>query len=182
MTGIIIAFPKQANGNNIRNILARNGYPVMAVCTSGSQVLQEAHSLQSGIVMCGYQLTDMMYSELKEYLPEGFDMLLISGHSELRDVQCDGLVRLPSPLKVHELLSTLEMMVYTQERRKKRRKSKPRKRTKEEQELINKAKAILYERNGMSEEEAHRYLQKCSMDSGTTLQETAQMVISMLDM
>ena len=37
------------------------------------------------------------------------------------------------------------------------------------------------ERNSMTEEEAHRYIQKCSMDSGTNLVETAQMVISLIN-
>ena len=32
----------------------------------------------------------------------------------------------------------------------------------------------------MTEVEAHRYLQKTSMDSGTNLVETAQMVLSMM--
>ena len=32
----------------------------------------------------------------------------------------------------------------------------------------------------MTEEEAHRYIQKCSMDSGTNMLETAQMVISLM--
>ncbi len=45
--------------------------------------------------------------------------------------------------------------------------------------LIDRAKALLMERNGMTEEEAHRYIQKCSMDSGTNIVETAQMVISL---
>ena len=36
------------------------------------------------------------------------------------------------------------------------------------------------ERNHMTEEEAHRYIQKCSMDSGTSLTETARMVLSMI--
>ena len=35
-------------------------------------------------------------------------------------------------------------------------------------------------RNHMTEEEAHRYLQKCSMDSGTNMVETAMMVLSMM--
>ena len=35
-------------------------------------------------------------------------------------------------------------------------------------------------RNHMSEEEAHRYIQKCSMDSGTNMVETAQMVLTMM--
>mgnify|MGYP000556223929 CR=1 FL=1 len=36
------------------------------------------------------------------------------------------------------------------------------------------------ERNYLTEEEAHKYLQKCSMDSGTNLVETAQMVLTLL--
>ena len=32
----------------------------------------------------------------------------------------------------------------------------------------------------MSEEEAHRYLQKSSMDSGTNMVETAEMVLSIM--
>lgn len=181
MTGIIIAFPKLENGSNIKNILLRNGYQIMSLCSSGGQVLQEAHSLQEGIVICGYRLTDMMYWELREYLPDGFDMLLISSKDMMDGNNGAQIIRLSMPLKVHELLSTVEMMVYAQERRKKKRRSKPRKRTKEEQEIIDRAKAILTERNGMTEEEAHRYLQKCSMDGGNTLQETAQMILSMLD-
>ncbi|MFR2620283.1 MAG: ANTAR domain-containing protein [Clostridia bacterium] len=35
-------------------------------------------------------------------------------------------------------------------------------------------------RNNMTEEEAHRYLQKSSMDSGTNMVETAEMVLSIM--
>ena len=35
-------------------------------------------------------------------------------------------------------------------------------------------------RNNMDEEEAYRYIQKCSMDSGTNMVETAQMVLVMM--
>ena len=37
------------------------------------------------------------------------------------------------------------------------------------------------ERNHMTEEEAHRYLLKTSMDSGTNLVETAQMLLTLMD-
>ena len=47
--------------------------------------------------------------------------------------------------------------------------------------MIDQAKSLLMERNNMTEEEAHRYIQKCSMDSGTNLIETAQMVISLIN-
>ena len=51
---------------------------------------------------------------------------------------------------------------------------------KDEQEMIAEAKALLMERNNMTEEEAHRYIQKRSMDNGTGLTETAQMILSLL--
>lgn len=55
--------------------------------------------------------------------------------------------------------------------------NQPRKRSEKEQEYMEKAKQILIKQNHMTEPEAFRYLQKCSMDSGRTIVETAQMVI-----
>ena len=83
-------------------------------------------------------------------------------------------------LKVHELLQTVEMMDYTITRRRKKQREKPKQRSKDEQEMIAEAKALLMERNNMTEEEAHRYIQKRSMDNGTGLTETAQMILSLL--
>ena len=57
----------------------------------------------------------------------------------------------------------------------------PKERSQEERLLIDRAKALLMERNNMTETEAHRYLQKCSMNSGTNLVETAQMVMSLIN-
>ena len=53
--------------------------------------------------------------------------------------------------------------------------------TAEEKELILKAKALLMDRNTMTEPEAYRYIQKCSMDSGTNIVETAEMVLSIMN-
>ena len=92
----------------------------------------------------------------------------------------EDMVCLPMPLKVHDLVSTLEMMAQAQARRRRKQRQQPKQRSEEEKRLLEQAKRLLMERNGMSEEEAHRYIQKCSMDSGTNLVETAQMVISLL--
>ena len=88
-------------------------------------------------------------------------------------------ISLAMPLKVHDLLETVSMMVETMERRKRKRRTQPRERNPEEQKIILEAKHLLMERNNMTEEEAHRYIQKSSMDSGTNLLETSQMVLTM---
>ena len=77
MTNIIVAFSKPEDGKNIKGILVRNGYQVVAVCTSGSLALSAAEGVGSGIVVSGYRFEDMLYDELRQYLPAAFDMLLI---------------------------------------------------------------------------------------------------------
>ena len=140
MSNMIVLFPKQEDGKNIRNLLVRHGYEVTAVCTTGAQALNHANTLNDGIVVCGYRYADMLYTELE----------------------------------------TVDMMERNISRRRKRRPSMPKERRPEEQAVIDEAKKLLIERNHMTEEEAHRYIQKCSMDSGTNMAEMAQMVLSMM--
>lgn len=181
MVNVIVAFPRAENGNNIKNILVRNGFQVPVVCSNGARVIKEANNLHAGVVVCSYRLPDMIYRELREYLPPEFEMLVISSRQQWEENGAPGVVNLSMPLKVHELLSTMEMVAYTAERRRRRRRRTPRERSQEERDLIGRAKEILMDRNHMTEEEAHRYLQKTSMDNGNSLTETAQMFLSMMD-
>ena len=52
-------------------------------------------------------------------------------------------------------------------------------RSAEEASVIESAKRLLMERNNMTEDEAHRYLLKHSMDNSISLVETAQMLIAL---
>ena len=85
MVHMIIVFPKKEVGVNIRNILNRNGLDAAGVCTTGAQALQCADTMDEGIVICGYRMKDMMYSELRECLPDTFEMLLISSTEKWSD-------------------------------------------------------------------------------------------------
>ncbi len=181
MTGIIIAFPGEEAGKKIQAILVRSGYHVTGVCTSGAQAIQEANKLDDGVVVCSYRLPDMLYRELNEYLPQGFRMITITSREDWVDNGDADVISLSLPLQVHELLSTVEMVVYNVRRARKKERAKPHARSPEEQELIDRAKGILMSRNNMTESEAHRYLQKTSMDNGTSFTETAQMILAMLD-
>ena len=181
MTSIIVAFPKMEDAKNIRNLLTRNGFHVLIACTTGAQALQQMDQLDGGIIVCGYKMADMIYSQLRDYMPPQFEMLLVASQNLWSECSNNNLVCLAMPIKVHELVNTLGMMVQAQERRKKKAKQKGRIRTPEEQALILDAKHLLMERNNMTEEEAHRYIQKCSMDSGTNMVETAQMILSVMN-
>lgn len=179
MLSIIVAFPKLENAKSIRSLLVRNGYEVSVVCTSGAQVMNAVDNLDEGIVLCGYSFLDMHYQELHEYLPKGFEMLLIASMAKLETCINSQIVCLGTPLHNSDLLDTLEMMTYNYRRRKKREKLKGR--SDEEKKIILNAKLLLMERNKMSEEDAYRYIQKNSMDSGNSMVETAQMVLNIME-
>lgn len=181
MTGVIVALPKIDDAKNMKNLLVRNGISVAGVCTTGAQAIAMADGLNDGIIICGYKLSDMIYSQLRENLPFGFEMLLMASQQIIGGGMVEGdIMCLTMPLKVHDLINTVDMMTQNIERRRRRLKTKPKERNAEEVKLIKEAKEVLMNRNHMSEEEAHRYIQKCSMDSGTNMVETAQMVLTMM--
>lgn len=180
MIGIIVVFPKKENAINIRNLLVRNGVNVTGVATTGAQAMHYADTVDEGIVVCGYKLKDMMYTDLREYLPENFDMLLVASQDKWNDGLVQGVMGLSMPIKVYDLMNTIEMMLTDIDRRRRKRKKQLKNRDPKQQETVRKAKELLMARNNMTEEEAHRYLQKSSMDSGTNMVETAEMVLSIM--
>ncbi len=180
MIRMIIVFPKMEIGINIRNILNRNGMDVAEVCTTGAQALQCADIMEEGIVISGYRMKDMIYAELRECLPDTFEMLLIASPDKWSNGLAEGVVGLSMPLKVYDLLNSIEMMCQGIRRRRKKRREAAKNRSPEQRAVIAEAKALLMERNHMTEDEAHRYLQKSSMDSGTNMLETAQMVLTIM--
>ncbi|WP_026671023.1 ANTAR domain-containing response regulator [Butyrivibrio sp. AE3006] len=180
MQNIIVAFASQTDAGNFKSILMRGGFEPAYVCTSGAQVLSAMENLGSGVIVCGYRLGDMLYNELAENMSEYFSMLLIASPSKTDEaVFPENIIYLPTPLKKNDLISTLELMVEGVTKRRKKIKEKHRFRSAEDQKVIDSAKALLMDRHKMTEPEAHRYLQKCSMDSGTSLLETAEMIISL---
>ena len=179
MSSIIIVLPKLEDAKHIKDILARRGLTAAALCTTASMALSQVHQLDSGVVICSYRIRDMHYTQLAEYLPDYFDMLLLASTSELESAPHD-MVTLTYPIRPNDLASTVEMMLTQLDRRLKKRKSQPKKRTEQEQNYINNAKWLLMERNHMTEQEAFRYIQKSSMDSGTNMVETAQMILLLI--
>lgn len=178
MGSILIALPKLEDARHISDLLKRQGLNTALICTSGSKVLSTVHELDSGVVICGRRLTDMHYTQLAEYLPEYFEMLLIASQSALEECP-PGIKNLGIPFRASELTGTVEMML-TQQAKLLKKKKIPKKRSEHEQNFINNAKGVLMERNGMTETEAFRYIQKCSMDSGTNMVETAQKILLLM--
>lgn len=180
MGSILVVFPTRETARKIRQILAKGGYETAYACTTGAQTLQYADSIGAGLVVCGYKMPDMMYTELRECLPPAFDMLVAGIPEGAERREEEHVVYLPPPVKGYELINTVGMILEQRYRRRKQKKESTRLNS-EEVRVIRQAKALLMERNGMTEAQAHKYLQKCSMDSGTRMTETAEMVLTVME-
>ena len=177
---IIIAFAKSEDTQKFKSILSRGGFEGIVTCSSGVQALSAMDDLGSGVIICGYRLSDMLYSELLADLPEYYKMLLVaSAERSPVGIEADNFIFLPTPIKKTDLFSTLNMMEDGVRRLKKKARERRMNRGEADRKVIEQAKALLMERHHMTEPEAHKYLQKCAMDSGTDMLETAEMVISL---
>ncbi len=177
---IIVAFAKSKDIQNFKSILSRGGYESVVTCSSGVQALSAMDDLGSGVIICGYRLTDMLYSELLQDLPPYFKMVMIaSAERSPAEAASDNFIYLKTPLSGDDFFSTLTLMIEGVQSLRRTAKKRRMERSDKDKKTIAKAKELLMERHHMTEPEAHKYLQKCSMDSGTDLLETAEMVISL---
>ncbi len=177
MTNVVVVFPKLEDAKNLKNLLVRNGYDVAAVCTTGAQAVHWADGLVNGILLSAYKLPDMMYSELKEYLPAGFEMILLASRNHV--AECEDVITVPMPFAIRDLLDTMETTAQAVLRRKRKLRSQPMQRNEADKKVIEEAKAMLMEKKHMTEEDAHRYIQRVSMEGGNNLVETARMLLAM---
>ena len=92
MTNIIVVLPKLEEAKGVKSILVRSGFQVTGICTTGTQAISQADGLNEGIVICSYKLADMIYTELHENLPEGFEMLLMASQNLISECYGNGIV------------------------------------------------------------------------------------------
>ena len=179
VVGIIVAFPKPEDSRAIRSVLSRNGFNVVANCTTGASAINRADDIGEGIIITGYKLPDMLYSDIVDNVGDNFEVILLASKSRLMEDNT-GVATLEMPLKVRDLINSVEMMENQILSKRHKTKRKPGTRSPEDQAIINQAKEALMTVQNLTEEQAHRYLQKNAMDSGCTMVEVAKMVSVML--
>lgn len=170
MEKVIVAFAGVQNARRIRDILERAGVADCLLCTSADQVKRTVHEQQVAAVVCGYKFADGPAELLYEDLPAFCRMLMVASQSLLDLVQNPEILRLRAPASRGDLIGGVEELLA-------RAAAQPLRRSQAERELIVRAKARLMS-EGLTEEEAHRVLQKKSMADGVRLAQAAQMVLA----
>lgn len=115
-------------------------------------------------------MKDMTSAQLAEQLPQGFDIIALSKNGT--EQYMGNMITLPVPMNRADFLSTVQMLANS--------KSGFTRRSGNDSEYISKAKQALMSVYGMSETQAHKYLQKESMKSGKKIAAVAMDILDRL--
>ena len=103
-------------------------------------------------------------------------MIVLAPQASLEFLDIRGMEYLPMPLKPPLLMKKVRKMSDALSNAQKKKQQRPRQRTREELEIIEETKKLLMKNNRISEQEAHEYIQRRSMNSGVGLIEMAKMI------
>ena len=176
MIRTVVAFEKDESRERIADMLERSGIPVRFRCRSGAEVLRAVKNMGSGVVICGHKLTDMSAGQLAHELHGMAKFLVLAKQSLLELMDDPDIFKLPIPISAAELRGSVNILIQLDEIT---ARAQTPQRTEEEVEMIRRAKELLMESRGFTEAQAHRYLQKRSMETGTKLSETARQILEM---
>lgn len=170
---ILVAFSGEKTRKRMTDIFEAVGIRVSAACESGAEILRWCGRMNGGVVLSGYKLSDMTAEDLAENLPEGFSMLLLATELQLEYCSHERIVKLLAPVHRSELVDTARMLLDAGGEAD----TPVPQRSREDKELIARAKGLLMDRNQMTEEQAHRFIQKRSMDTGAKMVQTALKIL-----
>jgi AmiR/NasT family two-component response regulator len=171
---IILGFSKDETAQKIVKMLSGSGYKVIANCHSKAEIIRVANEMPECLVIMGFKLSDATVNEVFEDLPQGTPLISLIKAERQTLIAYDEIFIMPLPVNRVQLLSGLDVLMGGI------RKQRRPKRSDDEKKVIEMAKQVLIEKHMMSEEQAHRFIQKRSMDTGAKFAETAKFILSEL--
>lgn len=173
MVKIIVAFAKDEQCIRVASALESVGLAVFRRCTSAGEVKQAFNQCGDGILIASCRLPDSTIDALAWDLGDRAVVLAVGSPAQLELGEHPGIFKLAFPCSRGELTSAVSMLLQLYRMRLSAARSA------EEKQTIEKAKERLCRLKGMTEPQAHRFLQKSAMDRGMKLSEFAAKILDM---
>ncbi|HBP38908.1 MAG TPA: hypothetical protein DD640_09265 [Clostridiales bacterium] len=189
MRQIMLVFTSQKTALKIKSALTEAGLPVHQVFSAGMPLLQQAVlSEEGGVVILQPNLPDIGVPDLLTRLPDTFDLLVLQNNIQRADYgRLPGLFFLDAPFTGPVLTDGVSNLLHN------RSLSgfsglygangdhtaipAHQQRSAAEKQLLDAAKRRLIDGHQMTESQAHRYLQRRSMETGVNLVGIARRVL-----
>lgn len=160
------------------------GYSQITVAESGSEAKRMLDRLNYSLVFINTPLTDEFGSELSLVAATGTRGVMLVVKGEIADdvsakVEGSGVFVIPKPVNRAFLHQALKLVLAARSRFLGLEKENVKLQSKiEEIRLVDRAKCALIEKKGLSEAEAHRYIEKEAMDSRITRKAVAEQILN----
>lgn len=183
---VFLVFRSPETMEKVRRAVCARGYAVEGAFASGGAALRFAGGRDVDIAVVGSDVADMGVQPLCQELTErcGCEVILLlqGGGSEatLSEKLGERVTCLPRPVTVELLLSALDAAArYRRKLKEMDREVRRYRETLERRAVSEKAKAVLMETRGMTEDAAWRHLQRTSMDTGRPMVEIAKEILAL---
>lgn len=175
MIRTIIALGDNDRAQSVSQALAHRGITVRYHCTSGAEVIRAIKKMGGGVVICPFKLCDMTACDLADRLNGQAFLLVLAKGNQLALCNRADLFTMTLPVRSAELIGAVTMLLQLDAQR---TATTIPKRSQTACDLIDQAKAQLMQRYGMTEPEAHHFLQQRSMRTGTRMEDTARALLN----
>ena len=170
MARIVIVSQSEDSRNKLFRLLTSSGFQVFRSCSSGSELRRAlSESEDCVVVMIGFT-PDCKPDELLWDYKDSVQILLIARQSVLENVESPEIFRLTMPASGQTVVGAVEMLTQLH------RMHMPR-RTGENRNVVERAKALLMKEKGLTEPEAHHAMQQYAMNHGVKMTEFAARIL-----
>ena len=170
MARILIVSASDAMRNQLSGLLASAGFTLYRSCASESELRRALDACDDAIVIVAGMLPGFRPEDLIWDYAERLQLLLIAKPETLSQWDAAGAFHLPFPISGQAVIGAVEMLSQLHHM------NLP-KRTGADAQIVERAKAVIMARKGLSEPEAHRLMQRGAMNSGIKLTEYAAQVL-----
>ena len=170
MARIVIAGRSAQSREQMASLLSSSGYPVYRLCSSAGELRRVLNDCDDGLLILAGQLPDCSADELFWDYGSQVQILLIARPPVLEACEEAGVFRLALPTSQQAVLGAVEMLTQLHRMRLPRRSA-------DEKQLVEEAKALLMRREGLTEPQAHRMLQQAAMSRGLRMADCAAQII-----
>lgn len=173
MERVVLAFAKEETALKVKKMLDGSGYEILTICYSVSEIARLTSSGEEFLLIMSYKLRDGTLDDVLNDLPRMYQIMVLIKAEYCEYIQNSSVFVVPLPIHRSELLQSVEMLAGSIALRRKKRG-----RSEDEQKIIKAAKLKLMDEHGMTEDSAHRFIQKRSMDTGAKFVDTARMILN----
>lgn len=170
MAKIIVGFSNRQALSKISAALERSGFSVFRQCLTGNEVMRAFSLCQDGVLVCGARFPDRTADQIAEDLDSRAVILVADRPERLEMCEHTEIAKLAMPFSLSELTRAVEERVAEHDARMPRR-------SEADRETVERAKERLMLEHGLTEAEAHRHMQRLSMQRGIKMAECARRIL-----